>query len=124
MSQLTQWCNMCRAGATKEVTRTHYWCTNCGCVFDEHGVCRGIPTKIGPDPKERRDAWDRYAASAMVHFGDKRDSRELRAKLAGEHADGMLAERDARFCGVAQEVVPRAVNSKDAGSSPAPAAKE
>lgn len=96
MSQVTQWCSMCKAGATKEVTRTHYWCTNCGCVFDEHGVCRGIPTKIGPDPRERRDAWDQYAANYQGKTGEA-------AVYAAKHADTLLKERDSRFSPNPQE---------------------
>lgn len=96
MSYMNQWCSMCKAGATKEVTHTHHWCTNCGCVFDENGVCRGIPTKLGPDPVERREAWDHYAAAAPARHGHMEDSPA--EKRAAAYADAMLAERDARFC--------------------------
>lgn len=87
MSGHPSWCTVCHSGPTKAVSGTHSWCTNCGALYTESSTI--LPTKIGPDPKERRGAWDLYAASHGV-----------------SKADDMLAARDKRFCASAQVAEP------------------
>ena len=79
------WCSTCQQGPVRSLGALHSWCTNCGALYGEKGV--ELPTRIGPDPKERRIAWDKYASDAGM-----KDSG-----AAAKHADLLLEQRDARF---------------------------
>lgn len=94
MSAHPSWCTVCQAGPTRSLGAVHSWCTNCGALYGDGAHPLTLPTKLGPDPRERRIAWDKYAAACTGKGGSAE---------AAKHADNLLSERDARFAPKSKE---------------------